>query len=544
MKHFFYFSYLVCLMITCGCASPQVQKVEPPTAKNSVYYYLLSEMEMHRHHPKESLENLNHAIEKNPSQSYLWYKRGFLYALMGEIEKSEADVVKALEINPEDVSSLILLGKIRQGQQKWSEAVSCYQKALKKEPASEEANSLLTEAYVAQKDYRAALESIKLWRKSDPESLEPLFYKASLYQNFLKNRRAAVEAYENILEIDSENLKAMTALADLYVELKDEKKLLEIFKSMEEVSPNDTSIKVKIALIYYEHKQYDQAIEKFQELLQINPGDDRVVYYLGVMDENLNRDQEAITQFEKIKLSSSYYKDASLHLAFLKRRDGKEDEAIQILQSSLKAKPEVSSLYQYLAEIYRDRKDYKQALEILRKGIGRTSDKEQLLYLLGVTQDKAGQFEEAIKTMRKVMEMNPKNPSPVNYIGYSYADRGIKLEEAQDLIQKALSLKPDDGFIMDSLGWVYYQKGDLDKALQIISKAHHMVPKEATIAEHLGDVYLKKKEKNEALKYFREAEILLESVLKKKDKEMSQPEGGEEVKDLERVRKKIETIQK
>lgn len=541
MKHFHLY-YLVCL-ISFGCASPQVPKVESPTAKNSVYYYLLSEMEMYRNRPKESLENLTRAIEKDPTQSYLWYKRAFLYALMGEIKKSEDDVVKSLEINPEEISSLILFGKIRQGQQKWSEAVSCYQKALKTEPGSEEAHSLLTEVYVAQKDYRMALESVRLWKKNDPENLAPLFYKASLYQDFLKNPRAAVGAYENILEIDSENLKAMTALADLYVELKDENKLLEIFKSMEAVSPNDTSIKVKIALIYYEHKQYDQAIEEFQALLQMNPGDDRIIYYLGVMDENLNRDQKAITQFEKIKTSSNYYKDASLHLAFLKRRGGKEEEAIQILQSSLKAKPDASSLYQYLSEIYREHEDYKQALEVLKKGIGKTSDKEQLLYLYGVTQDKSGQFEEAMKTMRKVMAMNPKNPSPMNYIGYSYADRCIHLEEAQNLVQKALALKPEDGFIMDSLGWVYYQKGDLDKALHFISKAYLLVPKEATIVEHLGDVYLKKKEKKEALKYFREAEILLEAILKKKDKDQTHPEGGEGVKDFKRVRKKIEEIQ-
>jgi tetratricopeptide (TPR) repeat protein len=94
--------------------------------------------------------------------------------------------------------------------------------------------------------------------------------------------------------------------------------------------------------------------------------------------------------------------------------------------------------------------------------------------------------------MSRIIEINPDHADALNYIGYTYAEQGIRLDEAMSLIEKALRIKPDSGYIIDSLGWVYFQKGMYDEALKYLEQAASHVPNDPTIMEHLGDVYFKK----------------------------------------------------
>ena len=116
--------------------------------------------------------------------------------------------------------------------------------------------------------------------------------------------------------------------------------------------------------------------------------------------------------------------------------------------------------------------------------------------------------------MRKVVELDPKHANALNYLGYTYADLGTNLDEAEQLVKEALKYKPNDGYITDSLGWVYYKKGEFEKALQYLQKAVEIVPDDPIMLEHLGDVYLKLDDKTSALKYYQKA-----LQLKDKDKE-------------------------
>ena len=99
----------------------------------------------------------------------------------------------------------------------------------------------------------------------------------------------------------------------------------------------------------------------------------------------------------------------------------------------------------------------------------------------------------------------PENADALNYIGYTYAEQGINLDEAEALIKKALKLKPEDGYIIDSLGWVYFQKGNYKKAVKLLEKAVESNAEDAIIKEHLGDAYLKNNLNNKALEMYEKA---------------------------------------
>ena len=107
--------------------------------------------------------------------------------------------------------------------------------------------------------------------------------------------------------------------------------------------------------------------------------------------------------------------------------------------------------------------------------------------------------------MQRAIELNPDNAPALNYLGYTYAEQGVRLDEAETLIRRALAISPHDGFYVDSLGWVYYQRGDYDKAIEYLERAVALAADDPTIAEHLGDAYKKAGRTSDALRIYRDA---------------------------------------
>jgi Tfp pilus assembly protein PilF len=140
---------------------------------------------------------------------------------------------------------------------------------------------------------------------------------------------------------------------------------------------------------------------------------------------------------------------------------------------------------------------------VLQDGIKLDAKHVRLYFRLGVVYDKSGNKDDSIETMKKLIQLDPKNANALNYLGYTYADLGKNLDEAERLVKEALTYKPDDGYITDSLGWVYYKKGKYDKALELLKKAASLVPEDPIILEHLGDAYLKKNNEAKALEYYK-----------------------------------------
>ena len=140
-------------------------------------------------------------------------------------------------------------------------------------------------------------------------------------------------------------------------------------------------------------------------------------------------------------------------------------------------------------------------------------DYVRLHFRLGVVYDKAHDTEQCIREMKTVVKADPTHVEALNYLGYTYAEHGINLDEAEELIKRAMKNKPDDGYITDSLGWVYYKKGLYRKALMLLLEASRLVPDDPTILEHVGDAYVKLNEPKNGLKYYKKA-----AEKKKKDK--------------------------
>ena len=145
------------------------------------------------------------------------------------------------------------------------------------------------------------------------------------------------------------------------------------------------------------------------------------------------------------------------------------------------------------------------AEKTVREGIGLFPGNTDLHYLLGALMEKTGRFEESVQSMKQVLALDPQNADALNFIGYSYADRGMHLDEAEQMMVQALKIKPDNGYILDSMGWVYFKKNNYESALIYLKKALGFLPEDPSVMEHLGDTYLKTGRREEALEWYRRA---------------------------------------
>jgi Flp pilus assembly protein TadD len=126
-------------------------------------------------------------------------------------------------------------------------------------------------------------------------------------------------------------------------------------------------------------------------------------------------------------------------------------------------------------------------------------------FTLGALYDEAKRKQESIGEMRRAIELNPSNAQALNYLGYSYAEMGTRLDEAEKLIRRAIDIEPEDGAYIDSLGWVYYQKGQYKKAVEELERAVDLIGDDPTIAEHLADAYKKIGRVKEAHQLYQDA---------------------------------------
>ncbi|MDY6954557.1 MAG: tetratricopeptide repeat protein, partial [Thermodesulfobacteriota bacterium] len=284
----------------------------------------------------------------------------------------------------------------------------------------------------------------------------------------------------------------------------------------------------QIALIYLDQERHAEAVDILQTLLEETPEDLELHYFLGMAFEGLDQSEEAIGAYEKVPEGSTFRQSTVIHLSFLYQKTGKEQKAVQLMEDAIDEEPNQPELYLFLGAIYEDMEAYDKAIDTLKQGLDLQPDDPRLHFGLGVVYDKAGEKEKCIEEMYAVIEADPGHAEALNYLGYTYAELGTHLDEAEELIKRAMEHKADDGYITDSLGWVYYKKGRYKEAIQFLEEAAKLVPDDPAILEHLGDAYIKIQDPGKGLIFYRKA-------LEAKEKE--------EEDDTSLLEEKIESIE-
>jgi tetratricopeptide (TPR) repeat protein len=196
-------------------------------------------------------------------------------------------------------------------------------------------------------------------------------------------------------------------------------------------------------------------------------------------------------------------------------KSGTIDEGIKTITGYLPGIDRKPELYILLSMLYEEKNDLAAGISALEEARRIEPANLEVLYQIGMLHEKKGESEKALAIMNDVLAIDPEYPNALNFVGYSLAEKGIRLDEAEAMIRKALIKRPDDGYIIDSLGWVFYKKGRLKAALAEIRKANSLMPEDPTIHEHLGDIYSALKDYDNAVHHYERSVILEKDPSKK-----------------------------
>lgn len=245
----------------------------------------------------------------------------------------------------------------------------------------------------------------------------------------------------------------------------------------------------------------DLALVYLQLALYLRPNHPLALLSLADLYESVKKPQLAIKVYERMPASSPLKRNAQIQLATDLDSVDRTDEALAILKTVTAEDSKDSEAIMALGNIERSRKKFEDCSKTYTKAIDVTgTDKPNwvMFYFRGICEERSKQWPSAEADLKKALELQPEQAHVLNYLGYSWIDQGTNLTEAMAMIQRAVDQRPDDGFIVDSLGWAYYRIGDYDNAVKTLERAIDLKPEDPTINDHLGDAYWRNGRKLEA----------------------------------------------
>lgn len=243
--------------------------------------------------------------------------------------------------------------------------------------------------------------------------------------------------------------------------------------------------------------------------------------------EQLERYELAVETYRSIAREDPLYHVAEMGRAEALRLSGKPDAAIEVLTQLARTLPDMEAVHIALGDTLRRLERFDEAAKAYDTAIdlmGAPEPADWLVYFSrAISNEREGRWEQAEADFRTALELNPEQPQVMNYLGYSYVEMDHNLDEALDLIERAVAQRPDSGYITDSLGWVFYKLGRYEEAVTPMERAAELLPMDPIVNDHLGDVYWAVGRKTEARFQWRRALSF-------------EPEE----KDAERIRRKLE----
>jgi len=238
----------------------------------------------------------------------------------------------------------------------------------------------------------------------------------------------------------------------------------------------------------------DLALVYLQLALYLAPNHPLALLSLADLYESVKKPAMAIKVYERMPASSPLKRNAQIQLATNLDAADRSEEAIKILKGVTADDAQDIEAIMALGNIERGRKKFADCTETYSQGLAAIPEPNEktnwvYYYYRGICEERSKQWSKAEVDMRKALELQPEQPHVLNYLGYSWIDQGINLDEGMKMIKRAVEQRPDDGYIVDSLGWAYYRIGNYDDAVKNLERAVELRPEDPTINDHLGDGY-------------------------------------------------------
>ncbi len=237
----------------------------------------------------------------------------------------------------------------------------------------------------------------------------------------------------------------------------------------------------------------DLGLVYLQLSLYLTPQHPLALLSLADLYEALKKPALAIKVYERVPASSPLHRNAEIQMATNLDALDKTDEARKHLQKLVAEHPDDVEAILALGNIERARKQFADCATTYSKAVDQIGAPQKsnwvIFYFRGICYERSKQWPKAEADLKKALELYPEQPHVLNYLGYSWIDQGVNLDDAMGMIKRAVQQRPDDGYIVDSLGWAYYRLGDYEEATKQLERAIELKPEDPTINDHLGDAY-------------------------------------------------------
>jgi tetratricopeptide (TPR) repeat protein len=237
----------------------------------------------------------------------------------------------------------------------------------------------------------------------------------------------------------------------------------------------------------------DLGLIYLQLSLYLAPSHPLALLSLGDLYEAMKKPELANKAYERVLLNSPLHRYAQIQLALNLDSLDRTDEAKASLEKVIAANPSDLEAIMALGNVLRGRKQFAECAAVYSKGIDTIGKPEKsnwmIYYFRGICFERAKQWPKAEADLKMALALFPDQPHVLNYLGYSWIDQGVNLDEGMRMIKRAVEQRADDGYIVDSLGWAYYRLGNMEEAVKQLERAIELKPEDPTINDHLGDAY-------------------------------------------------------
>lgn len=352
--------------------------------------------------------------------------------------------------------------------------------------------------------YHKALIEDAVGRTADAQQSMALAYKVSKGEVL-----RVVVAYGEMLERSGDLSKAKAVYDAYLVKSPDHPLIAALAANLGKTKSSPKTPAEGLAEIYYaianslnQDNAVDLSMFYAQISLALNPRDDIAITLLGERLQAAERWSDSTDVFRRIPRSSPVFQNAQLQIGANLAKDDKLNDAVRTLTAAATGSPRDVAIYSTIGDAYREKERYAEAETAYTRAVNLLAKPTErdwvLFYTRGIARERLKRWSEAEADLEMALKLKPEQPLVMNYLAYTWIEHGVNKDKALDMLHKAVELREDDGFIVDSLGWAYYRRGDFAKAVKYLERAILLEPGEATINDHLGDAYWRVGRKTEA----------------------------------------------
>jgi tetratricopeptide (TPR) repeat protein len=512
-----------------------------------IYTHLIGDSQTNQIDPdmvKKAIEQYQKITEAAPKDIDSWIMLGRLQKAIMNSTEAMAAYKKALELDATNEDAMTGLATVYADLGDNKAAAEMLRKVAEKDPNPRSLTSLAS-VYEQLKDYSLAAEMLRRALDQQPGNSE---LKAALAEDLLLSNQLddALKLYQDAVADDPKDIKAELRISQIYRQKQDFAKAREAADKAKEIDPNDLEVQYNdVNLLEAEGKipdaiktlkgildatakktysasekssrsfllsnlgelernveQYPAAVDTFRQLADLDPdggarAEAEIIETYREAKDYPKAEAEADSAVKKFPKDRIVSATRASVLSDMGKTDAAAAEARRLMDGKNDREVDLT-----LADIYDKAKNFSEMGKMLdaAEALSKTSEEKQdVAFRRGAMFERMKNYPAAEAEFRKVLDLNPDNDAALNYLGYMLADRNVRLEEARDLISKAVSHSPNSGAYLDSLGWVYFKMNKLPEAEDKLREALRYMSRDPTVHDHLGEVYFKEGKIREAV---------------------------------------------